>query len=128
VAVNNPDPNCLRYANFFCIACVSPLTLSSNSQCVIEFCQILTAQRTCGQCISGYNLSSQGTACVRIVTIANCDSISNGTCVRCSLGYYLNNNGQCVQAFTNCSVYNPSNGLCLSCPPLLTLAPDSYCM
>lgn len=128
IQVQNPDPYCLRYANFSCIACVNNYVLSANSTCTIQYCQTMLQNGTCGQCISGYNLTNQGTACVRVTTISNCDTVSNGVCVKCSNGYYLNNSGQCAPTRANCAVYNPNNGLCITCPPLYNLAPDSYCM
>lgn len=126
----NPDRNCLNYADFKCIACMNNLVLSADAlQCMIQFCQFMNPSGICAQCITGYNLTAGGSVCTQVVTIANCDSVINGACARCSNGYYINLAGQCdrVRA-NNCQTYNPSNGLCLNCPPAFNLAPDSYCM
>lgn len=130
VNVPNFDFNCLNYANFNCTACAQGFTLSPSFQCVVENCMAMLPQGgLCVQCLSGFSLNSQGTACVRVTTLPNCDTVSNGVCAKCILGYYLNNANICAQAIAkNCTSYNPNSGLCLTCPPLLSLTPDSYCM
>jgi hypothetical protein len=58
-------------------------------------------------------------------TDVNCATFNNGMCVNCSKGYYLSQQGPCIQFNPLCKTSDPQTGACLSCYPGYALSAGS---
>jgi hypothetical protein len=123
------DDTCL-VANPFCATfsptgrCTScnPGNLFQSPLCLVtsSTCGSVGSNNQCLTCKPQYQLF--GSYCVSITSLnPYCSSFNDTSCVSCSLGYYLHNDGTCDPANTLCFTYDMNTGACLSCFSGLTL-------
>lgn len=80
-----------------------------------------TADESSGRCLScyaGYALDVDSGRCVvdeGFLTDNNCAEFEEGVCVKCSIGFFFNQQLKCQAASPLCKEFDPSNGLCTEC-------------
>lgn len=78
-------------------------------------CRTSDTYGNCLSCYPGYVLLNNNcTVTVNSFNNPNCANFSNGVCVRCSQGYYMNG-GNCLQVSPLCNTFDQNYGNCLSC-------------
>lgn len=83
-------------------------------------CKTYNSSGNCLSCYNGYSLNENMGTCLLSLKDPNCRSyISNSqdVCTKCSLRFYLGNNGLCTSVNINCKDYNINNGACTNCYP-----------
>ncbi|KAL7716668.1 Protein serine/threonine kinase [Entamoeba marina] len=87
----------------FCMACISNCTKCNNDKnCII--------------CESNYFLLNDASECISYDELTNCETLTPNGCIKCSDGYYLNNQycTLCSDTTENCDTCS-YNGECLTC-------------
>ena len=116
--VLNFDPNCNTFRDALCTVCSKGFYLAVNAKCTAAnpACNTYSlANGSCTACFAGYEVQAGNCVLSKQVAIANCNSIDpkTGKCLKCSIGFYFDANGFCLQQNPNCKTFNPLLSLCL---------------
>jgi hypothetical protein len=128
------DSNCNTFNGSICIKCSSGYFINQKGICqaVSPSCKTFNPSNgACTSCFPGFDVQIDGTCQIgkAIATIANCNQMdSNGNCLKCSFGYYFNQNKQCIQIDPNCKDYNQTSYKCVGCYPGFALDISGSCV
>ena len=104
--------NSLNYEDSICTKCNRGYALSWDKKKCVKFpnCKKLSQDTSkCYECDRPYQLNSEGKC-----KVSTCDSFSNGTCINCVDGFYLDSNGNCKQIpIAYCQKWD--SNACLTC-------------
>lgn len=72
----------------------------------------------CLSCFPGYAVNANTGNCVVSSMDSNCKEFRpDGSCNKCAVKFYLNQNGKCAVVNPLCKDYNPNSGACTLCYP-----------
>lgn len=97
----NASSNCLTCENSNlsqCTSCPYGFSLATNKTCVSGCplnCLSCSNSSVCTVCIEGYAVNSKGSCLPCLSNCRGCSGLSNGVCLSCGSGFYLNNNQVC---------------------------------
>jgi len=134
IVSSNFDPNCNTFNGSACAKCSSGFFLNAQGKCqnVNPACKTYdNGNGLCTSCFSGYEVQNGNCAVsLNANTIANCNQIDqlSGKCVKCSFGYYFDQNGNCKQADPNCKSFDSLLEKCIDCYPGYTLDLNNQCI
>ena len=102
---------CRKSEEGVCVECVTRYWLDSEAICqpVNPNCNTYDpANGACLTCYPGFGLI-EDTCLPGIVTSSfdpNCNTFANGTCEKCSVGFYQGAGGRCTAADTSCKTFD----------------------
>ena len=114
------NPFCSQFNGTACTQCSKGYYLS-NSECLLidPLCKSFgLSSLRCEQCYIGFDLKSDGTCVVSETsasTTEGCAQFNNSLCVRCSKGYYFENNTTCRAIDPLCKTFDLERSVCTTC-------------
>ena len=127
------DPGCNEFKNGVCIKCSFGYYFGSTGKCRLSPPTCInfdTVKEVCRGCYPGYTLNKDNICILSEAgqSDAGCNEFKDGSCIKCSFGFYFGPLGNCKLIPPTCTNFNTTLEVCRACYPGYALNNNKNCV